>query len=143
MAAPFPFVAGAILQAAELNTFGSLETWTPTYTNLTIGNGTVSANYTITNRLVSFEWRLLVGSTTSSAGTMRVSLPLASLRSFNLFLGVVRVTASSSTGISGELNEQGTDNFVLRSVSSGGLGNLTLPAAGAEIIISGTYFSAS
>jgi hypothetical protein len=143
MAAPFPFVAGQVLTAAQINTFGALDTWTPTYTNLTIGNGTVTANYNITNRVVYFEWRLLVGSTTSSSGAMRVTLPVNILRSYMLFLGIVRTVGVATTAISGEVNDGAANAFTLRSSSSGALGNLTLPAANNEIIISGTYFSAS
>ena len=122
---------------------GARQTWTPTYTNLTIGNGTVTSDYTIINRLVHFEWRLLVGSTTSSSGPMRVSLPVNILRSYMLFLGLVRTVGVTTTAISGEVNDGAANAFTLRSSSSGALGNLTLPAANTEIIISGTYFSAS
>ena len=47
MANPFDFSAGAVLTAAQLNQIGDYESWTPTLTNITLGNGTVNAHYPI------------------------------------------------------------------------------------------------
>lgn len=44
------------------------QAWTPTYANLTVGNGTVEARYIQTGKTVSFYWAFLLG-TTSSVGT--------------------------------------------------------------------------
>lgn len=55
---------------------GTWATYTPTYYNLTIGNGTVVAKYTQTGNLATVFWSLTYGSTTSiSGGTPAVSLP--------------------------------------------------------------------
>jgi hypothetical protein len=53
-------------------TFG---TWTPTYTGLTVGNGTVTARYAQKGKLVVAWWKLLFGSTTSCTG-ITVSTPV-------------------------------------------------------------------
>ena len=53
-------------------TFGA---WTPTYTGLTVGNGTVTARYAQKGKLVVAWWKLLFGSTTSCTG-ITVSTPV-------------------------------------------------------------------
>lgn len=55
----------------------SAQTWTPTWTNLTVGNGTVNAHYQTTGNLVTFQMKLTFGSTTSiSGGGVSMSLPV-------------------------------------------------------------------
>lgn len=48
--------------------------WSFTPYNMTLGNGTVSAQYTITGKLVVFEFRITLGST--SAVTSNIGIPL-------------------------------------------------------------------
>jgi len=56
---------------------GVWTTWTPTYTNLTLGNGVVTARYVQIGDTVIATWHLVWGSTTAlSSGTMRVSMPV-------------------------------------------------------------------
>ncbi len=45
------------------------QTWTPTYTNITVGNGTVVARYTQIGETIHAHWTLTFGSTTSVNGT--------------------------------------------------------------------------
>ena len=61
MANPFDFSAGATLTAAQLNQIGDYESWTPTLTNITIGNGTVNAHYAQVNEFVHFEIEFIYG----------------------------------------------------------------------------------
>jgi hypothetical protein len=62
---------------------GSWTTWTPTYTGLTIGNGTLQAVYKqdiskTGSKTIHFKWRLVVGSTTAlSATQLSFTLPVA------------------------------------------------------------------
>lgn len=51
------------------------QAWTPTYTNITVGNGTVSARYQQIGKLVNVEYRLIFGSTTTIASPARISPP--------------------------------------------------------------------
>jgi hypothetical protein len=76
MANPFPFVAGDILTAAELNGIGEVTTYTPTLTNLTLGNGTMSANYVRVQNYVWGQIKLNFGSTTVMGSTPTFSLPV-------------------------------------------------------------------
>ena len=77
MANPFPFVAGAVLTAAQMNGIGETLTWTPSFTNLTVGNGTVTARYVRVQNLVFTQFKLVFGSTTSiSAVNPTFTLPI-------------------------------------------------------------------
>ena len=67
-------VAGTTATAADVNSgFAAWTAWSPTYTNLTIGNGTVTARYTQAGRITYVYWGLVWGSTTSIAGSVKVS----------------------------------------------------------------------
>lgn len=50
--------------------------WTPTWTNLTVGNGTVSAKYAQIGKLVMCRMNIIFGTTTSVAGDIQFSLPV-------------------------------------------------------------------
>lgn len=69
-------------------------TWVPTYTNFSLGNGTVSARYKRIGTLVHFRIRIVFGSTTAFTGgnnDMIISLPVASVSTgytqYNSILG--------------------------------------------------------
>lgn len=53
----------------------TFQAWTPTYTNLTVGNGTVIARYGTGGKYTFFEFVLTFGSTTSFSGQPKFSLP--------------------------------------------------------------------
>ena len=78
MANPFPFTAGQVLTAAQLNGIGEYVDYTPTYTNFTLGNGTVTARYARVQDIVVFYLRVVLGSTSSVTGQIQVSLPVTS-----------------------------------------------------------------
>jgi len=50
-------------------------TWTPTWTNLTVGNGTVVARYGTSGKFVNFAIGIQLGSTSSVSGTIEFTLP--------------------------------------------------------------------
>lgn len=50
-------------------------TFTPTFTNLTVGNAAVSAKYLQVGKVVVYRGRLVWGSTTTASGVTKVSLP--------------------------------------------------------------------
>jgi hypothetical protein len=73
MANPFPFVAGSVLQASELNGIDeSMTAYTPTWGGTggtpTLGNGTLTGHFTQVNKFVYYRFRLAWGSTTSATG---------------------------------------------------------------------------
>jgi hypothetical protein len=56
---------------------GVWRTWTPTYTDLTLGNGTVVAEYTRAEGLIVARFDLTFGTTTTVDGTdPRISMPV-------------------------------------------------------------------
>lgn len=77
------FSAGAVLTAAQqnilsgnLNIIGdAMPAVTPTYTNFTLGNGTVTAEAAIAGKWVRYSGKITFGSTTAVTGTIRISLP--------------------------------------------------------------------
>jgi hypothetical protein len=89
MANPFPFVAGAVLEAAQLNGIGEATTaYTPTLGGITIGNGTVAAYYTRVNKLIYGSISISLGSTSSITTTVTFSLPVtAAANSAGLLMG--------------------------------------------------------
>jgi hypothetical protein len=89
MANPFPFVAGSVLQAAQLNGIGEATiAYTPTLGGITIGNGTVAAYYTRVNKLVYGSVYITLGSTSAITTTVTFSLPVtAATNSAGLLMG--------------------------------------------------------
>jgi hypothetical protein len=69
------FVTGQVLTAAELNAIGTWTTYTPTWTNVTVGNGTVDFKYSQLNDIVIVRARFTMGSTSSITGIIRFTLP--------------------------------------------------------------------
>lgn len=67
------------------------QTWAPTYTNFTLGNGTLTyAKYIQIGKTVHFRIRIVIGSGTSISGSMGFSLPVTAAT------GVVDSDAMSS-----------------------------------------------
>jgi hypothetical protein len=84
MATPFPFTTGQVLTAAQMNSIGEVVSYTPSLTNITLGNGSLSARYVLINNFVHYEGKLIFGSTTSISATPQIALPLASAQSFQV-----------------------------------------------------------
>jgi hypothetical protein len=81
MANPFPFVAGSILEAAQLNGIGETAvSFTPTFGSYTRGNGTSVAYYMRVNKLVYVYVEETLGSTSSVTGAPTLTLPIAATR---------------------------------------------------------------
>lgn len=82
---------------------GAWQSWTPTWTNLTVGNGTVTARYTQVGKTVKFRIGLVFGSTTSVSGSVSFSLP------------VTAVTYSGTVGLqpfgTGRILDAGTASY--------------------------------
>jgi hypothetical protein len=85
--------------------------YTPTYTNLTIGNGTVTARYGQSGKFVTVNWKLLFGSTSSVSGAVLVSLPVTAANTNAVgnvyildaatgeYLGIVKLESTTSMKI--------------------------------------------
>lgn len=111
MANPFPFTAGQVLTAAQMNGIGEAAiTFTPTFTNYTRGNGTSVAYYMRVNKLVYVYCEETLGSTSSMSTQPSMNLPLAATRiqaitvarsriddtGTNVFFGTVLPSSASS-----------------------------------------------
>lgn len=57
-------------------TTGAWTSYSPSWTNLTVGNGTVTAAYARFGRIIHFRVDLLFGSTTAVSGSVRFSSPV-------------------------------------------------------------------
>ena len=77
MANPFPFVANSILTAAQLNAIGeSGISYTPALTNITLGNGVLSAKYVRVNKFIFGQIKFVLGSTSAIGSTPTFGLPV-------------------------------------------------------------------
>jgi hypothetical protein len=54
---------------------GGWTTWTPSFSNLTVGNGTVTARYQQVGKTLNFEFKFTMGSTSSMGSVPNFSLP--------------------------------------------------------------------
>ena len=77
MANPFPFTAGQVLTAAQMNGIGEKTTYTPTFTGLTLGNGVLTAFHTRVNNIVNVFVQVALGTTSAVTGEVKISLPFA------------------------------------------------------------------
>jgi len=69
------FSSGDVLTAADLNAIGTWQDFTPTFSGITVGNGTLTGRYCQINKFVAWQFVLLCGSTTS-IGATRVTYPV-------------------------------------------------------------------
>lgn len=60
------------------------QAWTPTWTNLTVGNGTLDAKYAQIGKTVHFRLKLTFGSTTSIGGSVDLTAPTNYNAGYNL-----------------------------------------------------------
>jgi hypothetical protein len=61
-----------LLQSGQRFTF---TTWTPSFTNFTLGNGSYTARYGTSGKFTHFELLVALGSTSSVTGTIQATLP--------------------------------------------------------------------
>lgn len=72
-------ITGSKISGGNSSMFTAWQSWTPTWTNLTVGNGTVTAKYVQIGKSIQFKLSLVWGSTTSISGTVSVTLPVTSV----------------------------------------------------------------
>jgi hypothetical protein len=77
MANPFPFTAGQVLTAAQMNGIGEAMTaYTPTVANFTTGNGTVTGRFTRINKMIFATVKITLGSTSAITGSITITNPV-------------------------------------------------------------------
>jgi len=83
---------GAITPAKLQSGTGSSWTWqsyTPTFTNVTTGNGTITGKYIQIGKTVFFYARFVFGSTSAITGTVSISLPVTSINYTTAYTKVI------------------------------------------------------
>lgn len=76
------------IAGGSANSLVSWASWTPSYNNLTVGNGTVLAKYVQIGKTVHFYYQLVWGSTTSISGNITISLPVAAVSDYITGIGI-------------------------------------------------------
>jgi hypothetical protein len=90
---------GQILASSEAWT-----SWTPTWTNLTVGNGTLNvAKYKQVGKTVHYRVRFTIGSTTSVGAAPNFTIPVTAAADYN-------ASASDPVGI-GNLLDNGNNQY--------------------------------
>lgn len=71
-------VSGTV-ETVLTDSYSTWTAWTPTFTNLTIGNGTIDAKYVRIAGTIVFRCRVTLGSTSSIGGSVTFSLPVTAV----------------------------------------------------------------
>lgn len=86
---------------------GQIQTWTPTWTNFTTGNGSLNfANYVQVGKTVYFEMRFTLGSTSAMGTDPTFTLPIATVSSVSTqnFCYLLDAGTASYSGLAEPLN---------------------------------------
>lgn len=89
---------------------GAWISWTPTWTNVTVGNGTVTASYSQAGKVVSYKINFSLGGTSAVGGLIGFSPPVTAT-------GLATTPALTEMGW-GRVLDTGTTVFCLRAVLS-------------------------
>lgn len=86
------------------------QTWSPTWTNLTVGNGTVTARYGQIGKTVVAFLQIVWGTTTSASGTISFTLPVTGAAQYGTLcaIGVAFFEDSGIAGYTGILHATST-----------------------------------
>ena len=85
MANPFPFTAGQVLTAAQMNGIGEGGSiFTPTITSGVLGNGTLNCTFQRINKVIIATYNLTFGSTTTITGALQFSYPVTPTSASNM-----------------------------------------------------------
>lgn len=85
------FTVGQVLTAAELNAAGAWTTFTPSWTNLTVGNATQAFKYSTFNKIMFIRGTLTFGTTTTMGTAPTFTIP-TSATATQTALGVAQYT---------------------------------------------------
>lgn len=135
----FPYSSGDVLTAADMNAIGSWQDYTPTLTNLSVGNGTLFADYAQVNELVFWRVQLIFGSTTSISGNVSIDFPTpADLTHFGAIGGQCYFDDATGADYVGGLVRVNTSKA---SVSAFNTSSTYLSASTADIVDATTPFT--
>lgn len=130
-------------------TGGAWTTWTPTFTSLTIGNGTVTARYSQIGKNVSFQLRILFGTTTTlTTSALSFTLPITHITNRDIFYGHSLPSGGSITNGSVLIGDNASASTVTVYIKNALTTNAILTSStftganGDSILFSGTYEAA-
>jgi hypothetical protein len=89
---------------------GAWTTWSPSFTNFTLGNGTIVSKYKTIGKTIVGRIQITFGSTTSITGTVGIGIPVAHNLSFNNDVGIGRYNDTGTTSYRGFLDLDVTNN---------------------------------
>ena len=113
-------VTAASGETTGLKYTGGWTTWTPTWSNLTVGNGTVVARYQQIGKTVNYYLQFTMGSTSAVTGRIIWTLPVTPNQSFAGGLGTAVLVDSGVGGYPGFLGGwSATQSYLSASNSSG------------------------
>jgi len=100
--------------ATGLEYAGAYTTFTPSYFNLTVGNGTNTGRYLQIGNFVHAEYKFVFGSTSSIAGAVFPNFPVnANSTNDNNIIGQIRYLDIGSADYYGPVFQTGTSNFLM------------------------------
>lgn len=150
--APRTWVAGEKPSASTLNThirdnFKAIgDAWTaytPSLTNVTLGNGTLAGAYMQAGKTVGFSIKLTFGSTTAITGAVSFGLPVSATGSRTMSGGFIM--NDSSGPFKGGFYYNSSANIIATRDDASAVLSATSPftwATGDEIVINGIYEAA-
>jgi hypothetical protein len=102
----------------QVITPGQWINFTPVFTNITVGNGVITAKYTRVGRTVHFSIRFVWGSTTTASGIFIVSLPLA--KASNSFANITVLMQDGTFGAFPGFADTPGDSMFILAISAAG-----------------------
>lgn len=81
--------------------------WTPSYANLTIGNGTVTAKYIQIGKTVLFHWIFVLGGTSAVGTAPTISLPVTAATRYGTNNHNIGGTYFADTGTTSYIGQTG------------------------------------
>jgi hypothetical protein len=130
---------------------GSWLTWTPTWTNFTLGNGVVAARYLQVGKRVTATLALTMGSTSSISGIFTFSLPVTAnaiytgTGSGQYMLGVAYIEKAGVAGYTGYIQTRSptTANLIVVGTASTYGGNTSAQASIPFTWSTGDFYSST
>jgi hypothetical protein len=121
MANPFPFTAGQVLTAAQMNGIGEYTAYTPTFVNLTVGNGTIEFRFGRVQNFIHVLGKITFGSTTAITGSITVTYPVTAAANITgQQIGLARLVDSGAGVVFGIVNGNNTTTASLSSYQPSG-----------------------
>ena len=141
--------------SAWVDILGEYQTWTPTWANLTVGNGTTYAWYVQQGDVVHFELRLNFGSTTAITGSVILYYPVTPYdghQAANNIMVQAQYGSAPATNLPGRGQQgSGTPKIEIRFINTSGTYaeldwmNATVPftwASSDDLYVAGSYRAA-